>query len=500
MFTDHARAALLVPIAFAFAGCGGDDPIEVEGPSAHVETWPATLTLPTDGKPRFKRVVLVTIDTLRADHLASYGYLRSTSPFVDKLAAEGTRFAQAMAPISHTSPSHASMFTGLTPTRHGLMINGQELDQATPTLAGMFAEAGWDTTAITSVHFLRGASLGFGTIQAERRSAREVTDAAIESLQDRASDAPLFLWAHYYDAHDWYKPEETADLRAAVPATSHTPDRLFDALAEQHGWPTSRAASEFTPMDWGKLTRDDAPETFAVSSREQAIEWIDSYDALIAAVDAEVARLFEFVEASAPDEPTLWIITSDHGEGLGGHGYFGHGRLIYQEHLHVPLIFFASDGSLPVTTVDGLVSLVDLAPTIAHLVGAPEQAFDPEIEGVQLFPLIGADPDPWTSRIAFAERRPLNEYRRSLGWQHEEVYSLQRGDWKLIDLDGQQEVYDLASDPRELHNVASSNDAERLELQSLLDAKVKWIKGLAGTAETPEDVDLDELRALGYVR
>jgi arylsulfatase A-like enzyme len=147
-------------------------------------------------------------------------------------------------------------------------------------------------------------------------------------------------------------------------------ERLFDELASRHGWPKRAASHPFDPLDWGR-TRNKKNEfhRFRVASREEAIAWIDTYDAEVRRVDAEVRRLFEFVEKLQPPAPALWVLTSDHGEGLGGHGVYGHGQHVYAEQLHVPLILFASDGSLPPMTVDALVSLVDLALTVANLLG-----------------------------------------------------------------------------------------------------------------------------------
>jgi arylsulfatase A-like enzyme len=138
--------------------------------------------------------VLVTIDTLRADHLGSYGYPRNVSPFLDELASRGARFAQALTTIAHTAPSHASMFTGLPPMRHGVRANGQTLDASTPTLAGALRAAGWDTAAFTSVKFLGGVSNGFQTVSAVRRGADQVTREAIEWLGSRDSSRPFFIW------------------------------------------------------------------------------------------------------------------------------------------------------------------------------------------------------------------------------------------------------------------------------------------------------------------
>jgi len=508
--TRLARRERLTPVlallvGSLIVGCFERDVDETPGvPAADGEpSWPVSLTLPAESEAPFARVVLVTIDTLRADHLGSYGYPRNVSPFLDQLASRGVRFAQALTAIAHTAPSHASMFTGLPPTRHGVRENGQTLDASTPTLAGALRAAGWDTAAFTSVKFLGGVSNGFQTVNATRRSAGEVTRGAIAWLGNRDASRPFFLWVHYYNVHEWYLGTAPDEERAVVQAATRVADeRLFDELASRHGWPRISGPHPFDPPDWG-LTQNkkDGIHPFRVESREQAIAWIDTYDAEVARVDAEIRRLFESVEKLQPPAPVLWVVTSDHGEGLGGHGFYGHGQHVYTEQLHVPLILFASDGSLPVTTVDTLVSLVDLAPTVANLLGARSGVPDPAVDGVSLAPLVRGAGGEWASRPAFAERRPRDDMRRALGWKYDEVYALQRGSQKYIRVEGgPDEFYDLASDPLELRNLIDQPLPARDELRGLLDAKLEWLRGHAGTAQKPNPRYIDELRALGYVR
>ena len=111
---------------------------------------------------------------------------------------------------------------------------------------------------------------------------------AIEWLSSRDGAAPMFLWAHYFDAHNWHKPGRSTVLHDAVPDANRSPDELFDALAHQHGWPESPASPAFDPLSWGQWKTDGELRTFWVNSREEAVEWVDRYDALIAAVDAQV--------------------------------------------------------------------------------------------------------------------------------------------------------------------------------------------------------------------
>ena len=502
---ERARVAFALLVAFLIVGCSETDSDETAAapPDGGDSARPVALTIPAGAQTRFSRVVLVTIDTLRADHLGSYGYPRDVSPFLDELASRGVRFTQALATVAHTAPSHASMFTGLPPLRHGVRVNGQALTDSTPTLAGALRAAGWDTAAFTSVRFLRGVSSGFQKVSAERRTPDEVTRGAISWLGDRDPSQPFFLWVHYYNVHEWHVDTAPPEERAAVQATTRVAEeRLFDELASRHGWPKSSGLRPFEPTDWGLIRKPkNGIRPFRVESREEAIAWIDTYDAEVARVDAEIRRLFAFVENLQPPAPALWIVTSDHGEGLGGHGFYGHGQHVYAEQLHVPLILFASDGSLPAIAVDTLVSLVDLAPTVANLLGARSGVPDPAVEGVSLAPLARGAGGEWANRPAFAERRPLDDMRRALGWKYDEVYALQRGSQKYIRVEGgPDEFYDLASDPLELRNLIDQELPASDELRRLLDAKLEWLRGHAVTSKEPDHRYIKELRALGYVR
>jgi arylsulfatase A-like enzyme len=427
------------------------------------------------------------------------------TPFLDQLAARGVRFERVLSTVSHTAPSHASMFTGLSPTRHGLRRNGEALTDATPTLAGAFQAAGWDTAAFTSVEFLRGVANGFETVSAEWRTGGPVTRDAIAWLSGRDTSRPFFLWVHYYDVHEWFRDLAPMEQRAAVQAVTKVPsDRLFDELASRHGWRTTSGPDSFQPFDWGLLPRKNKRigiRPFRVESREQAIAWIDTYDAQLAKVDFEIRRLFEFIEQLRPKAPALWIVTSDHGEGLGGHGAYGHGQYVYDEQLRVPLILFASDGSLPVSTSDELVSLVDLAPSVVNLVGAPNRPPDPALEGVSFAAIAQGNGSDWVSRPVFVERRPVGKARREWGWKYDDMNAIQRGMQKYIRVEGgRDEFYDLASDPHELNNLIDQPLPARDELRDLLDAKLIWLREHAGEANEIEDRYVRELRALGYVR
>lgn len=367
-------------------------------------TWIALLLLwgcqsapsgPTD------TVVLIVIDTLRADHVGAYGYTEATTPTLDDLAERGAVFTDATTPQPVTLPAVASLLTGRWPHHHGVRDNaGFVLPDDATTLAEAFGARGWRTAAVVGSAVLRretGVAQGFDTyddafggpypvhdpsyaslasqMAGDRRRATTVTDRAL-ALADELGDDPAFLLVHYFDVHAYYDPPP--------------------AFAARHpGRP---------------------------------------YDGEIAYVDAEIARLL----AGLADRDPLVVVVADHGEGLHEHGETEHGFLLYQSTLHVPVIL-AGPGVPAGLRRDEPVSLVDVAPTLASMFRL-EGRFD----GIAWD---WAAPGP-TDRTLHAET-----FRTLLSYDWSELRALRRGSHKYIH-GPRDEAYDLAADPRELSPVS----------------------------------------------
>ena len=446
------------------------------------------LDVPEAGAVPYERVVFVTIDTLCADHLASYGYFRRTSPFLDELAERGVLFEAAMSASSHTAPSHASMFTGLPPGLHGLLTNGSQLPAEVTTTAEAFSSLGFDTAAFTSVEFLGGVADGFGHVRAKTSAAKAISNAAISWIRkDRSSDR-FFVWLHYYDPHRWKMldrvPAEHA--RAIADATELGPREVYREIAERHD-----LALPFEPAEW--RSGDKGSEEVRTETLEQVLAYIDSYDAQIAYADAEIRRVYDALERLGLDGETLWIVTSDHGEGLGSHGYAGHGWQVYQEQLRVPLVVHATNGSLAPRRVQELVSLTDLLPTLVELYGARLTGELAPWTGSSLVPLLGGNAaferDP-----VFAQRRPL---RKTGG---DGVFALQDERFKyVLRMTAEDEFFDLVRDPYEREGLPLDSEDAAL-LRARLD---RWLAQFAAAGLAPEEgVEAwhDELEKLGYAR
>ncbi|MBI3860870.1 MAG: sulfatase-like hydrolase/transferase, partial [Planctomycetia bacterium] len=350
---------------------------------------------------RRPNLLLVTLDTTRADRLGCYGYTAAQTPALDALAAGGVTFEHAYTVAPITLPSHTTMFTGLYPAENGVVTNGRgRLDDRIPTLADVLRREGYDTGAFVASFVLNrkfGLDRGFNTYDDEffseepaedalhrQRHAGSVVDAALRWLNLKR-DKPFFCWIHLYDPH--------------APYLSHS-DLFGEKFLER------------------------------------------PYDAEIAYVDLQMGRLVEFLKTRGLESQTLVAVVGDHGEGLSEHVERTHGMTLYDDTIRVPLIF-RFDGRLPAKRrVPGNVSLVDLSPTILDLLGLKDsrKATGQSLKNVLLGsekaqrPVWGATDDPYLVN----------------GWSP--LRSLIEGHWKYIRTT-KPELYDLSADPGERQNV-----------------------------------------------
>jgi arylsulfatase A-like enzyme len=462
-------------------------------------------------------VLHVSIDTLRADRLGCYGNAAARTPTIDGLAAAGVLFEQATAQANTTGPSHTTQLTGLYPVEHGALANGRPIAADVPTLPELLggAPGAWDTAGFVSGYTLFDGACGLarrfdlyddnllawqwlpqaaeeiaaleriafrlagrlGTrVQRSDRPARWTVDAALDWLAARAGRAnPFYLFLHLYDPHAPYEPppEHAGGLTAG---------RQFD-------WYRLGSAER------ERLVADD-------SARGQMLAL---YEGEIAYADAELGRLLAALEQRGELERTLVIMTSDHGEGLGDHGYyFDHGSFLFDEELHVPLILRLPGQARAGTRVAGQTRLLDLVPTVLELCGV---APPPRLSGASLAPLFNGP-----GGAAAAERRSfaLSEMAGDvsgfavLGRR----VSLRTGELKLIwtsahwrDTEREPERYelfDLAADPGEQHDLYARDLPETPALRQELDAWRAAIEALAEGGELDPAL-LEHLRELGYL-
>lgn len=421
-------------------------------------------------------LVLITLDTLRADRLGSYGYGRGVSPVLDALAAQSVRFDNAIAQSAVTPVSHASILTGLNPYRHGLRSlhggQGYALAENHLTLAELMRANGRRTAGFVSAfpasrHF--GLNRGFevwdedfpdeetltergivNTGRAQRRGD-ETTDRALAWLGG-VGDAPFFLWIHYFDVHDPLLLPPTSTLAKFPPRSSSERDR--------------------------KLA---------------------TYDAEVFFVDTQIGRVLRALDREGIRDNTVIAVVADHGEGLGDHGWWGH-SILYQEQIRVPFILCVPRRGWS-GRVDTLVRTVDLFPTLVDVMELACPGGPCESDGETLSGLI--EGSPGDARIAYSESvNDLAAYYDS-PLRDDSLYSIQDGRFKLLArYDGATRkpsmLFDLSEDPAETENLIDERPGVEARLRAILD-------GLDAIAEKQPMSPLDEatrerLRSLGYVR
>lgn len=393
-------------------------------------------------------VLLITLDTTRADHLGSYGYALARTPHLDGLAREGVRFARVYCPAPLTLPSHDSIMTGLYPAAHGVRNNGHELPSKIRTLAEVLKGHGFATAAFVSsfsVDSRFGIGRGFDvyddTFQpqaplkganAERRA--EETFARFSRWLDNNGQGKFFAWVHYYDPHLPYDP----------------------------------------------------PSPYKEDSAGRP------YDGEIAYMDHYVGAVLERLKAKGLLDKTLIVVAGDHGEGLGDKVETGHGIFLYEETLRVPLIFHNLKAFPRPRVVESAVRLVDVAPTILEMIGLKSEA-----TGMQ-----GQTLTPWIRKKSGADLDSLVETfypRENFGWS--ELVGIVSGPWKYIQAP-RPELYDLKSDPREKIDLAVSAPAKAGELRTKLEQELLRLSAPAGATDGQAAVrtgDRERLRSLGYV-
>ncbi len=415
----------------------------------HVRAGRASGASPREAVAR--NLVLITIDTLRADHVGAYGYRRGTTPALDRIARDGIRFEHAYAPAPITLASHASMLTGRYPAGHGARDNLMPVSPSVPTLATVLHERGFDTAAFIAAFPLDrrfGLSRGFDVYSdrmprgpdgrlLNERPGRQVMDEALAWLATRLSSpspqSPVssprkrfFLWVHLFEPHAPYGDPARAAGRGPV----------------------------------------------------------ERYDEEITTADAQVGRLLDALGPALAN--TLVTVAGDHGEAFGEHGEIGHSIFVYDTTLRVPWLMMGPGAGRPGSVAVDPVGLIDLAPTALALLGTGSI----DADGLDLRPLI--DGAHLRTRDLYAESfAPLTEF----GWSP--LRSLRSGAWKAIAAP-RPELYDLANDPGETTDVATRDVERQQDLAARIDRY-----SAASLPQNPTTLAADReaaarLRALGY--
>lgn len=434
-----AKCASIILLALAFGACRGKS-----------------------GPPD---VILITVDTLRADHLGAYGYERPVSPTINSLASHATVFENAVAQAPSTIPSLLQIMS--SKYRQGMSISPSDR-----TLAELFREHGYQTGAVVDNALLEldqqagGLMRGFATFYRNgvldpklaqqhwktKTPADCITAQAIRWLKRRERERPFFLWLHYFDPHDPYLPPFADDLEA-----------LSRGSKSQHTGDIRR-----TPLFHKRANFPDE------LSPEDRAHLIALYDAEIRYLDQSLGELFDFLKSERLYDPSVIVLTADHGESFGEHRVWMHGVSLYQPEVHIPLIVKTSRQRRG-ERVSAPVQAIDAYPTIAAAAGIP-------IDGLKLDGRDLAERDSGEPAFAFWQR-----------WQ-----LVRTPDWKLVQRKDVVELYRISEDPKELHDLAASQPEVVASLIAARDEKLASLKASQNEMKRLSTGTAERLRALGY--
>lgn len=471
-FEDRLRCPALVALAvgglFAFGACAGDSATERDGGAPDGQAS-------AGARPN---LVIVSLDTVRRDHVSLYGYPKATTPFLDSVAQEGWVFDSAFTVDTNTNPAHTSLLTGLHPHEHGSQENGMLLDASVPILAEVLSGYGYRTGAFVSGVPMRedasGLARGFDVyddaFDGVRRSGELTTAAAIEWIGggvdpgSNAAERPFFAFVHLYDAHGPYQP--TAEELAVLPRTGRSE-------------PVARIPS------YQQLASEDGEPLIEVH------EYVDRYDALIRRLDGLVASIW----ASLDLDDTFVLVTSDHGETFLERWYqLDHGAQVYDEQTRIPMVLVGP--GLDSRRIEEPVSLVDFVPSIVPRLGVQWPA---QTSGADWF---GELPE---TRPMFSTARAGNERYENLGYDLvilSRIHSVRAEGWKLLQFPGREgdefQLYDLGTDPAETDDVLQQN---RERARRLFGRLREWNPGYRDPVRRfglSDDLER-QLESLGYL-
>lgn len=439
------------------------------------------------GKP-LPNVLLITVDTLRADHVSSYGYHLRTTPNIDKLAADGVRFDKAYTSIPLTGPSHFSILTSRYAQEHGARINGRATrkDGKLLFLPQVLRRNGYRTAAFVSAwpltsrltglneffdHYDEDLSRKYQMLNS-RRFAEDVTPRAIQWIKNNQKSR-FFVWVHYFDPHSPYQ------------------DRKEYEHLKQIG---------------------SAPRYPGLNMRDAATrDRIRQYDAEVAYADHYIGKLLAAVDAMGLRDDTLVVLAADHGESLGEHGYIGHGRHLYEDIIHVPLIYRFPGAISKGKVVREKVSLIDVMPTVVDLTikrHRPDAKLPVELGGHSMAAALGNGKieDETIRYLTYGGKKGFFPRWVSFLWTDLDARPLQIGRttgsrkviWALHD--DNLEVFDLQRDPNELKPARPKDGSQQYELETArLDHWYKATESEAGENRMTEH-DVEVLKSLGYLQ
>jgi len=413
----------------------------------------ALATACAEPPPTRPNVIVIVIDSLRADHVDHLGYDRPTATGLDPLRDRSTLFTRALAPTPSTAPSTASLLTGLFPLRHGVVAPDDVIAGHATTLAELLRDSGWNTAALSHHPVLtreRGFARGFDRFEGAIGPATEYADAdqMVAWMREWLAEArrPFFLYLHAMNVHGPYRvpPLRRQDLLGRLPGTQFAyGDALMRAIME-----------------------DGAIGLRGLVKAPYLQSMVDQYDTAVRYTTDRVAKILDLLEADGGFGESIVVLTADHGEELFDHGGFGHGHTLHREVLHVPL-YVKLPGQQTGRTIDSAVSIMDVFPTILGLLSIPA----PDVDGRSLVPVLSGESDAAGTRV----------FQHLTAWKETSVArSLVDGRYKLIDVErgydapgGRRLLFDLVVDPGESRDLSDQGSEIVGRLSAELDATLE---------------------------
>ncbi len=446
----HRQIGLLLTIVFIVVGCTLNACKPVRKP---VQKNP--------------HIVLITIDTLRADHLSSYGYHRKTAPNIDRLARNGILFSNAISQSPWTLPSMASLHTSLYPSEHGAILNDTPIDKSVATIAESLKEAGYRTVGIVSHVFLSrkfGFDKGFDSFDQSNAkghggvTSKQLTRLAVTAFKDN-KDKPVFLWVHYFDPHFSY------------------------VRHPEFGFASSYRGVLGKQIPYGRLIKGREKQLTPEDVRYVS----DVYDEEIAYTDKWIGKLIDEITTIKKMHKTVFVLTADHGEYFKDRGRFGHGKDVFQELIHVPLVIGGDiQETLRGRVVKTRVEIKSIAKTILGLADVNQDNF----KGVDLLSVARSPKEiPVYAEGNYAHGRDQRK-KCIIDMNMKLIY--------LEDAKGYQ-LFDLSKDPKEKIDLWPSlkGSAMASRLQSKLRSFIKK-KSAPKSVELSQD-ERKKLQGLGYM-
>ena len=468
------------------------------------------------GREPERNIVLITADTLRADHLGCYGYKRNTSPNIDSLASTGSQFTDASSAIDNTVPSHISILTSMYPKRHGVYTNWNRQDVQPVTLAQILKNHGYTNAAFVSSFILHSDKVRINKGFDYYRNTDRLKVPADETINDaldwiRANDKKkFFVWIHLFDPHMPYNPPSPYD-KAFDPDYRGWGRIYFDVLNRKESAVEAASTPGLTKaqtktlrlMDRGPIDVLDITYN-KIGLNERDSEYVKSlYDGEILFMDHAFGVLLGEIRKLDLSKKTLVVFTADHGESLGEHGIYWDHKGIYEPEIKIPLIITVP--GMRSSKIDGMASNIDILPTLLDLLRLSVrrevlQGFD----GKSLAPLMWGKTEKVRDEIFIEQSNNMGKAIKKNDYKYifpiKESFSLFPNDFKH-----REGLYHLKTDPGELSNLMAAGNLKDTPYQPLKDVLVLWAgETLSPRKESADFEKLDKehqekLRALGYL-